>query len=155
MPRNPTVPFVLRPGLAELRATLTYLCERDFIEVATWTSRKREASARMVEAVFPANGRPFPLLFSFTRDRCLEHHTRDTEVLKDLRTVWDTFPEYSLDNTLIVDDTPDKFRYSQLRALVSIETFAASAGAGAGAGAGADDDGALHALSVDLVARTR
>lgn len=98
-----------------------------------------------VRALFPAT---IPRLFAFDRSECSAHPTKRNEIVKDLNRVWELYPHYSIQNTIIVDDTPDKILYSQMKALYAVPTFRDGGGGG-----GADDDLTLLQFCQYLTAR--
>ncbi len=90
-----------RPGLS---AFLDFAVSH--FETAVWTSSTKSYAADLVAALFPD---PTVLKFVWARERCV--HRRDLETgetiwIKDLKKVKRL--GYSLDQVLIVDDSPEK-----------------------------------------------
>lgn len=115
---------IARPHFDSLLKCLAELHSKELIEIGTWTARTRSVSMNNVRSLFPVT---VPRLFAFDRSDCSLHPTKRNEIIKDLNRVWELYPQYSIKNTIIVDDTPDKIYYSQMKALYAVPTFRACA----------------------------
>ncbi len=76
----------------------------DNYKVAVWTSNIRENAQSIVDIVF--GDRANELLFVWSRSECdiLPHY----KSLKHLSRVWNYYPAYGHNNTLLLDDSPEK-----------------------------------------------
>jgi hypothetical protein len=88
-----------------LKSFLKYIFKN--FTVAVWSSAKLHNTKKLVEFVFGSLENK--LLFIWGQDRCGKEPHPTSKVkplfLKNLVDVWKEFPEYSLDNTLLIDDS--------------------------------------------------
>jgi hypothetical protein len=110
-----------RPYLKELLGFLCEMHDQGELRFATWTSRQTSTANKMVYAVFPPEACK-RLLFTLDRSKCTLMDDKRHSV-KDLRNIWDAYTAFNINNTVMVDDTMDKFLYSQRRALYEISTW--------------------------------
>lgn len=110
---------VLRPYIGTLLRTLHDLDSRGLIRFAVWSSSERSKVMKIVRAIFPRHMLE-RMLFQYDGSRCEIGY-------KNLRTtIWGAFPEFSEENTVIVDDSLEKIHYSQRRCLHLVPTFNAA-----------------------------
>lgn len=98
----------LRPKTIETLTELSAVCD-----VAIWSSTTKRNTDPVVSAVFPK----MDFKFVWTRDNTIPDDFRrsvavDKEdqhaTIKDLHSVWEAYPQYTRERTVIVDDTPSK-----------------------------------------------
>lgn len=84
-------------------------------DVAVWSSVKAFNILQMIDFIFPES--KDTIKFIWSQDECEQEEHPDPELrekkplfIKDLRKVWAEHPQYDLNNTIIVDDTPEKIR---------------------------------------------
>lgn len=115
-------PIIPRPNLE----TFLHFLDQNFC-LALWTSAKRKTATALVRSLFPPEIAS-RLLFVWGQDRCrvvevssgnnkynknddTQHgpHHHDTTIFeKDLAQVWNQFPLWNANNTILMDDSPDK-----------------------------------------------
>lgn len=97
-----------RPYLQHFLQTLYH--HPNIQAVAVWTSCIRENAQVIVQHLF---GSTFPLLFVWNREEC--EHVADEEdaykTVKNLNRVWKEYPLFSKENTILLDDSPEKAKY--------------------------------------------
>lgn len=101
----------VRPGFRELRDWL----QRAEVDVAIWSSMTEPNVRAIAEYLFAD---AVPLRFLWNQSHCDAEPDPNAQpkpdgyvkplFVKDLRHVWDAFPQYHADNTLLIDDTPEK-----------------------------------------------
>lgn len=107
----------VRPGLNDF---LTWLFEN--YDVAVWSSVKKFNVDQLVKFIFDDEPYRFSKLkFVWHQDMTDQEENPDPALrnvkplfIKDLRKVWDAFPEYDHTNTILVDDTKEKVRATGL-----------------------------------------
>lgn len=84
----------------------------DFIfanyNVAVWTAASQDYAIFIVDKILIQN-RPERKLKFLLFDYHTDLFAKDNDILKDLRFVYKTFPEFNEKNTIIVDDNPEVF----------------------------------------------
>lgn len=95
-----------RPGLREL---FDVIAKEDDIKVAFWTSKMIHNGEPLIKNVLEQAGHPEifdKAVFRWYSTECTRSPTiaDPYAVVKDLRRVWKKFPQYSQDNTLLLDD---------------------------------------------------
>lgn len=100
----------VRPYVQELFKVLHK--HRNIYRVAFWTSKYEENGRKLMDRILheiPAEFHVEPLFFWF-RQHCKISSAVDKSYasIKQLRNVWNDFPEYHSGNTLLIDDTPSK-----------------------------------------------
>jgi hypothetical protein len=117
MPENPIQVNLhkvwLRPNVTQILEELSEHCD-----LAVWSSTTARNTGPVMEAAFPSR-KTFDFKFVWTR----EHTSADSfrrigasekedehATIKDVARVTATFPKYSLDRIVLVDDTPSKAR---------------------------------------------
>ena len=90
--------------------------------VAVWSSVKAWNLDQLVKYIF--NDKAFhheDLAFCWSQDQCDQEEHPDEELrdkkplfVKDLSKVWEAFPQFDCENTVIIDDTPEKIRATKL-----------------------------------------
>lgn len=108
-----------RPGMREF---FVWLFDR--FDVGVWTSHSRQNADALAEVVFTEKQRE-RLVFVMCGDDCL--WKPNYRGCKPLRRVWDAYPEYGRQNTVIVDDSDDKISEEDAACHVRIPTFRADA----------------------------
>lgn len=77
--------------------------------VGVWTSCAEYRAHALVDRIFEDHEkRP---LFVWARNKCLPnpHGSTPYATIKDLSDVWEAYPDYDERNTLVVDDSPEKY----------------------------------------------
>lgn len=101
-----------RPHLFETLAVLSQHCD-----VAVWSSTTAKNTTPLMEAVF--SNMPQPFRFVWTREHTSSddfrrmmnsQHEDEHATLKDIHQVLKQFPEYKIERTVLIDDTPSKAR---------------------------------------------
>ena len=104
----------------------------DFIfskfHVAVFSSITKKNIEKTVQYVF---GEKYSLLkFIYNQDNCVKvskfnskDHKRDITFRKNLQIIWNKFPDFNLENTLIIDDSPEKMRYNPSHCYFIPETW--------------------------------
>lgn len=97
----------------------------DVTAVAIWTSCQEVNAIPLVNMVF--EGRPKPL-FVWHREQCdkVERFGDKYATIKDLRKVWETYPDFGPSNTLIIDDSPSKLLPIHTKNHIPIRTYESS-----------------------------
>ena len=83
---------------------LRFLGKCPSVKIAVWTSCSADNAKAIVDEVF----RGIPLEFCYSRNECIE--LSDYKTIKELKKVWENFPEWNASNTIIVDDSADKLK---------------------------------------------
>lgn len=112
-----------RPGMSEF---LSYLTNEPRVRLAVWTSCARDNARAVVDHVFCE----VPLEFCFSREECDELPGPGYRTVKDLRRVWDRFPRWNAENTVILDDSEEKLAL-QPDNLIRVPRYAAGSRDGA------------------------
>jgi NLI interacting factor-like phosphatase len=95
-----------RPHLDEFLSVL--LDHPDRFEVGVWTSAMRKNGLPVAKALF--GPRFVSVKFILTREDCSDVRNDDADhsSTKDLRKVWDLYPEYGPWNTVVIEDSLEK-----------------------------------------------
>ena len=130
--------FIVGPYIVFKRPNLEKFlnfCDEHF-EIGIWTSSTEDYANGIVEEIIPEH---INIKFLWSRDRCIReiNYERDEiDWVKDLKKL--KKKGYSLNNIVVVDDSPEKLK-RQYGNLVRVEPFF-----------GKDDDIELHKLEVYL-----
>jgi hypothetical protein len=90
----------LRPGLDDFLKSL------QFEHIGIWSSMTRPNTVAFKDAILA----DVDLFFTFDRSDCSNvKDGKDHASTKDLKTVYSKFPEFTNENTVIVDDSTEKF----------------------------------------------
>ena len=110
-------PIIPRTDIARLLQLLEqYFC------LAIWTSAKRKTARGLLELLVPPSIQE-RFLFVWTQSECNavgnEKSDHDHEVVfeKHLPKIWKAFPLWNANNTLLIDDSPDKCPYALANAI--------------------------------------
>ncbi|MBX9636017.1 MAG: HAD family hydrolase [Nitrosomonas sp.] len=109
-----------------LDSFLTY-CFDNFT-VAVWSSARGENVKDLLDFVFTENQKQ-QLLFFWDQSHCTTIAAADGGkkplFLKELKHVWDAFPQYNQDDTILVDDSEEKMRENpaKTRGIIKAWTF--------------------------------
>jgi hypothetical protein len=107
----------MRPRVKEF---LHKVIESGKYELAVWSSAVEKNTTPIARELFDGLGyRP---LFVYNRSHCT--HAERFDTIKDLERVWDRYPCWGPDNTICLDDSPDKLRL-QPECLMLVKSFVA------------------------------
>lgn len=92
-----------RPGIE----TFLDFCFQNF-DVGVWTSATARNAFPLLKVLF--DDRADDLKFVYTREDCIDVKNTDTDhsSTKDMSLVWKNFPEYSKQDTIVIEDSTDK-----------------------------------------------
>lgn len=99
-------------------------------EVAVFSSITRPNIEMTVKYIF--GEKVSQLKFIYNQNNCVKiskladnekENKRDITFCKNLQIVWNAFPEYNENNTLIIDDSPEKMVYNPSQAYFIAETW--------------------------------
>lgn len=112
-----------RPYLLSVFQCMQKLHDEGKARFAIWTSKMQHNALPIIERLLETAGMQSlmpKLLFCWYAPECTIMH--DYTRTKNLERIWNLFPEYTAQNTYLVDDTPSKIG-KYLNNLVSIPTY--------------------------------
>ena len=86
--------------------------------LAVWTSAKKTTAEQLLQILFPAEIKE-RLLFTWSKENCKEEVHQGDKILyqKPLDKVWREFPFWNCNNTLLIDDSPNKCPFAPFNAV--------------------------------------
>lgn len=86
-------------------------CFTHFKSVSIWSAGEYEYVHAIAKLLLRKLGNRYSFRFIYTRDDCI--YDRDGYIVKPLEIIWDRYRDMNIDNTMILDDTKETFRYNR------------------------------------------
>jgi TFIIF-interacting CTD phosphatase-like protein len=119
IPHTFTIPKYKVYGRPHLAQFISYILKE--FDVAVWTSALEKNANGMCTNIFKDDLKQ--IKFVWNQAHCSEITAYPNfSCVKDLRTVWTTFPQYCEQKTIMIDDTCEKLKYNRKNGLI-IPTF--------------------------------
>ncbi|MDY6899784.1 MAG: HAD family hydrolase [Cyanobacteriota bacterium] len=100
-----------RPGLEEFISSCN-----NWFNLAVWTASSSDYAREVVKNIFPNN---LKLAFIFTRERCVFRRNPELDIIETFKPVKKVKrKDFCLNNILIIDDTPETFKYNYGNAIL-------------------------------------
>ena len=104
---------------SDLKLFLDYIFQN--YEVGVWTSAKRSNSIQVIDRIFKDR----KLAFIYTRETCTDVKNTDSDFssFKDVEKVVFKNPKYNVENTLIIEDSDEKYKHAIKKNVMNISPY--------------------------------